>query len=207
LKKILELDTDNERWRLGLTKTVTNSSSCENLLAVDSLADEFEDWYRKLSEINHAAPRAISGITSDGKQFILILKDIPWTGTEHVQRRNFIYWLLQKENIIAYVYGSLMQDQDSQKCIHIIADDGNNIVHKLMPIIIKDNKKEGYDTPTVHRAKHYEREWHPFTNLMAPDSIDVTSLNQNDLEFFDNVWKAMRSKCLWRDRRVIPSSD
>lgn len=79
-----------------MTQAVTNSSSYENLLAVDSLADEFENWYRKLSEINHAAPRALSGIAHDGKQFILILKDIPWTGVEHVQRRNFIYWLLQK---------------------------------------------------------------------------------------------------------------
>lgn len=99
-----------------------------------------------------------------------------------------------------------MQDKNSQKCIHIIADDGDNIVHKLMPIIIKDNK-EDYDTATVHRAKHYEREWHPFTNLMAPDSIDISSLNQNDLEFFDTVWKDMRQKCLWRDRKIISSSD
>lgn len=168
----------------------------------DILAIEFEEWYRNLLQSSQVVPRAVSGITASGRQFVAIINDIPWTQKEHIQRRNFIHWLLWKECVVAYVVGSMMGREDSGRDIDIISDDGINIIERILPIISRDDGAISFDEVKVFKDKHGTREWHPYSELMKPDAVDTKWVSEGDQQFFENVWTVMREKCFWRDRPI-----
>lgn len=163
------------------------------------LAMEFEEWLRILITSHGVAPRAFTGITRKGQQVIVILNDIPWTRPAHVQRRAFIHWLCQKENIAAYAFASMMGREDGSREVHIVADDGIDIVDAVLPIVELADGNTSYGVTTVHRWKSGEH-WYPYAGLMSPDSISETDSEFGDEAFFARVWGEMRPKAFWRAR-------
>jgi hypothetical protein len=122
------------------------SESSEGITSyADILAIEFEQWYRNLAQSHQLAPRSVSGLTADGKQFIAMLYDIPWTREEHIQIRCFHHWLLWKERVLVYVVGGLIEYEDGSRAVDILSDDGSNITQRLLPIISRDGRTVSFD--------------------------------------------------------------
>jgi len=68
------------------------------------LAEEFDVWFRNLGS-QGIIPRAFTGVTSDGRQFVVVLSGL---SLNHSQRRNFLIWLCRHEQFVAYAYGTLV---------------------------------------------------------------------------------------------------
>ncbi|HOF42100.1 MAG TPA: hypothetical protein PLD73_18680 [Candidatus Hydrogenedentes bacterium] len=168
-------------------------------VTADLLAAEFEEWFRNLATCEGVAPRAFTGVARNGQQVVVILNDIPWTRPAHIQRRAFINWLCRKENITAYAVATMMVLKDNSCELDIVADDGNNIVLTLLPIVALANGNLTYGEAKVHRWKAGDQ-WHPYSGLMIPDSISETPAEPGDEVFFDGVWGEMRPKAFWRER-------
>jgi hypothetical protein len=99
------------------------------------LADEFAQWFRNLVARGDPLPRAFSGVTQDGRQEIVILTGLP---LDHVQRRDFMIWLCQKEQFIAYAYGThvgVLEDSGTDsEAMEIFASSDRYDVNKTLGI-------------------------------------------------------------------------
>lgn len=170
-------------------------------VTADLLAAEFEEWFRNLATCEGVAPRAFTGVARNGQQVVVILNGIPWTRPAHIQRRAFINWLCRKENITAYAVATMMVMKDNSCELDIVADDGNNIVLMLLPIVALANGNLTYGEAKVHRCKAGDQ-WHPYSGLMIPESISETPAEPGDEAFFDRVWGEMRTQAFWWQRPI-----
>ena len=110
-----------------------------NVSLAEALAIESEQWYRNLANSHGAAPCAFTGVTQDGTQFSTILNDFPLTQPFQGQMRAFLQWLCWKECVVAYAYANRFGGADGALWVLIVADDGDNIVEAMMPIVERDD--------------------------------------------------------------------
>ena len=99
---------------------------------------------------------------------------------------------------MAYAYGGLWGIDDGSRAIQIVADDGDNIVDLVIPLLDCDDGTCVYDETKMYRTLAAGSEWRPYTHLMQPDIIEMNSLDPTDELSFEKWWAALRSKSNWR---------
>ena len=76
---------------------VASPETVQNDLAL-ILFNEFSEWYRSLAA-KGTLPRAFTGVTSGGKQAVIVLADL---SLDHVQRREFLILLRRNQQFVAF---------------------------------------------------------------------------------------------------------
>lgn len=168
----------------------------------EELAEEFEHWYRNLAGESGQAPRSFSGVKKSGKQFVVVLNNIPWTRAEHIQRRVFLNWLCLHEELIAYAYATMVGLEDGSRAIDIVAEDAGILVEMTLPIVTYKNDKFGYGEARVHRSKSSEEEWRPYIGLLAPTAVEEGDKDPADEKVFIEIWETAKKDGIWRQRRL-----
>ena len=79
---------------------------------IQALFDEFSQYYSNLVEERGRIPRAISGVSACGDQFIFILDGLR---LDHNERRKLVIQALKEEAAIIYAYGSLVGAYDEDE--------------------------------------------------------------------------------------------
>jgi len=196
---------ESHRYELdSIDADLSRSSMKEGTItAAEALTVQAEQWLRCIWKSHSVAPRAFTGITRSGEQFMTILNDIPWTRPDHIQRRVFLHWLCGKEEVAAYAYISMVGAEDGSLAVDIVSDDGDNIVEAIMPIVERDDGDYIYDEAQMYHSPAKDREWSPHTRLMEPGIIEVRSFDSGDVALFENWWAELRPKSLWR---TVPNS-
>jgi CHAT domain-containing protein/Tfp pilus assembly protein PilF len=77
----------------------------------EQLVAQAEKWFETLGAQGRV-PRVFTGITREPRQFIVELDGLPF---DHVKRRDFLIWLSQKYDVIAYAYATRVMTQRSGK--------------------------------------------------------------------------------------------
>lgn len=168
----------------------------------EEIAKEFEEWYRALAHEHGQVPRAFLGVKKNGEQFVVVLNNIPWTRTEHVQRRVFLNWLCLHEELTAYAHAAMFgMVDDKSRVLCIAADDGSNLIQMTLPIVMYDDGKVGYDEAQVHRSRSVEAKWGPYIGLMSPTAVNETDRHSDDEELFVKIWEVAQKHGIWRQRR------
>jgi hypothetical protein len=160
------------------------------------LAHEFAGWFRNLS-VQGILPRAFTGVTSEGKQSIIILTGLP---LDHVQRRDFLIWLCRVEQFVAYAYGTHVgrADDDSNltEGVDIYASSDSHDVLKTLDIhTLTDGTFEVLDRrpPIVMSAGTGKG---VFLGLQR----STNHISSDDQSQFRKLWGKMRAKAIWWQR-------
>ncbi|ABE61034.1 hypothetical protein Nham_0133 [Nitrobacter hamburgensis X14] len=179
---------------VALERGTSIPADAQNDLAL-ILLNEFSEWYRALAP-KGTLPRAFTGVSSNGRQAVIILADLP---LDHVQRREFLIWLCRNEKFIAYAYGTRVG----------IANDSDSFTEGLDIYASSDR----YD---ASRTLGVERQDGSFIQLTEHSHSLLPSNPANGIFFglqrsnktiapdsevaFLGIWQNLKSKVMWRQR-------
>jgi hypothetical protein len=160
-----------------------------------ALASEFGIWFHNLGK-QGVLPRAFTGVTKDGKQAILILTGLP---LDHVQRRDFLIWLCQTEQFVAYAYGT-----------HVgIAETGSMIIDAV-DIYASSDHCDVSRTMAVERLNNgtYRLADRHHSVLCANSENGLffglhrsrKNFSSDEEALFCNLWTDLKPRSMWQQR-------
>lgn len=159
------------------------------------LIGEFSAWFETFG-VEGILPRAFTGVTSDGKQAVIILTGLP---LDHIQRREFLIWLCRTEGFVAYAYGTQVG----------IADDTSSFTEGL-DIYASSYHYDASRTLGIERqtgGKIRLSEQHrallpakPENGLFFGLQRSNKSIPANNERVFQDLWRDLKSKAMWRQR-------
>lgn len=142
------------------------------------------------------ASRAFTGITSDGKQVIIILADLPF---DHVQRREFLIWLCRNEAFVAYAYGTsvgIADDSDAfREGLDIYASSNRYDVSKTFVV----ERQEGGVIQLMERS-HSLLPSNPSNGIFFGLQRSHQTIASNTEITFLGIWQNLKPKVMWRQR-------
>jgi hypothetical protein len=177
----------------------------ENSDFAQTLFNEFVVWYTNLVKTHGQIPRALTGVSEDGAQFILILDGL---GLNHVERHKFIKFVLESERSIAYAYGSLnmsttdIEDQ-LEEVLDIIVADAQHYVAGTWRVVRDD---AGRATELKQKGS-YEGD-DPGQYPGPPGTWYLRgsrNWSRSEAKELAEVWSRAREKALFRHRNEMAS--
>ncbi len=82
----------------------------QNSALLEELFDEYSAWYLELARTEGLLPRSISGVSPEGRQFILLIDDLE---LHHMARNKYLRFVLATTGSVVYAYGGLALRGDS----------------------------------------------------------------------------------------------
>jgi hypothetical protein len=164
-------------------------------LAVDLIA-EFVGWFQSLGA-KGVVPRAFTGVTTEGKQAVIILSDLP---LDHVQRQRFLIWLCRHEAFVGYAYATRVgiannSGMDISEALDIYASSAAYDGLKTLLIqpdgegkIRLSNHSEGLLSPETYNGA--------FLGLQRSKEV----ISSQDQELFAGLWGELKPNAMWRQR-------
>ena len=167
---------------------------------IDTLAqelfNEFVQWYSNLVEQNGRIPRAISGVSVSGQQFIFILDGLH---LNQVERNKLVKQALAEEGAMVFAYGSLLAayDEDTDQTteeLSITAGTSTNFIQGKWSVL-RDNN----GTPHLQHVKTIsadDPQKYPTTWFLTSSN----ALSKIDEKRFGQLWKTLRKDAQFRKR-------
>ena len=155
---------------------------------VQTLFNEFSQWYSNLVEQHGRVPKAVSGVSSSGDQFIFILDGLR---LDHVERNNLVIQTLEEEGAIVFAYASLFasydEDTDITKEVLAITAGTSEIFMEGSWSVLRDDD----GTPQLQHIKTFSAD----DPENYPNSWFLTSshaLSKNEGQRSSEMWKTLR---------------
>jgi TPR repeat protein len=160
------------------------------------LVSEFEAWFQSLAS-KGVLPRAFTGVTKNGNQVVVVLTGLP---LDHVQRRDFLIWLCQTEQFVAYAYATR---------VGVAADSDSAITDSLDIYASSDrydaSKTLGIDELTDGTHKFIDQhqvvlQANPENGLFFGLQHSTHNISGDDQELFRKLWSDLKPKSMWQQR-------
>jgi len=163
---------------------------------MQQLFEEFSQWYSNLAHEHGRIPKALSGVSPSGRQFILILDGLR---LDHVERNKLAKFVLAEEGANVFAYGSLMAvyNEDTER------------TREVLTISAGTSEKFVEGTWSVNRGVNenpkltYEKSFQRDDPKNYPNTWFLTSensLTKSDERKYAKIWSAIRGKAIFRQR-------
>jgi hypothetical protein len=164
---------------------------------MQELFDEFSQWYLELIEQQGLIPRAVSGVSSSGQQFIFILDGLRM---DHVERNKLIKAALAAEGAKFFAYGSLMGGYDEatdqiEEELSIYAGTAEKFIGGKWFVGRNEN-----GLPTIKHIRTIngdDPQEYPTTWFLTRSN----ALSQEDEQRYGEIWKSLREDAQFMQRR------
>ena len=158
--------------------------------------NEFVQWYSTLVEQHGRIPRAVSGVSGSGNQFIFIMDGLR---LDHVERNKLITYALEAEGASIFAYGSLMAvynedtDQISEE-LSIYAGTSKDFIAGSW--FVTRNKKGVPRIQHKNTSVGDDPQNYPTTWFLTPSK----ALSRDDKTRFSEIWNTLRKNVQIRKR-------
>jgi CHAT domain-containing protein/tetratricopeptide (TPR) repeat protein len=141
-------------------------------------------------------PRVFTGITPDGRQFIVEFDRLPF---DRAKRRNFMIWLCQRYRVIAYAYGTRVlsqgeSGQDPTEGLVIFASSFHKDVAARFSIVRNTNGSITYQQETYSSENATDETGQIFLGLHRPGSSPSAVTNEE----FETTWATLEPNVFWQ---------
>lgn len=174
-------------------------SSYDTRELLEELFEEYSGWYLSLAEENGVLPRSLSGVSTDGKQFIYMIDEVT---LQPMARNKYIRFVLDEHHSVAYAYGGIALRGDSElgeieEVLDVVAASAtyyimghwrvvrgeNGRIISLMPMGVREG-----DDPEKHPASWY-----------LAGAIRFTDREKTK---YGSLWDGARAGVMFSDRNV-----
>jgi hypothetical protein len=179
----------------SLLFAVMETTASRELLA--ELFEEYSEWYRGLAREYGSLPRSVSGVSATGLQFICLLDDL---SLHHMARNKYVRFVLDDMRSVAYVYGSIDLDGDSDiaeivEVLDIVAADaGHYMMGRWRVLRDKDGKIAGLSHLETRAGNDPEKQ--PGSWFL----VGSISFSEAEKHRYGALWKAAKPSVIFRER-------
>lgn len=161
---------------------------------VHQLFNEYSLWYVNLVKDYGRLPRSVSGVSDDGKQFILIVEGLNFNPAE---RHQFIKTILEIEKSEAFVYGSLSMTPTDEVFDITAANSQRYIVGTWRVIRASDGR--AIDLQYLYTNEGQDPEKFPGAWFLT----NALSVSKEDKLRYEDIWEHLRKDAQFKNRNVI----
>ena len=161
----------------------------------EQLVAQAQKWFETFGA-EGKVPRVFTGITRDARQLIIELDSLPF---DDVKRRDFMVWLSQRYDLVAYAYATHVTKRasgrdDPVEALDIYASSFDKDVFADLSITRQPDGSIRYVRDVYLAEEARERTDQMFVGLHRPShSASVTNGQE-----FEDVWATLESKVYWR---------
>jgi hypothetical protein len=160
------------------------------------LFEEFSQWYSNLAVKHGRIPKALSGVSPSGRQFIFVMDGLR---LGHVERNKLAKFALAQEGATIFAYGSLMAvyNEDTEQVseqLTVSAGTSEKFIEGTWSVDRNANK-----SPKLTHIKTIQRD----DPQNYPNTWFLTSANplsSADEETYAKAWGVMLGKVIFRQR-------
>jgi CHAT domain-containing protein/tetratricopeptide (TPR) repeat protein len=177
----------------GTQETPTSKTDVADV--ADQLLAQVQGWFVNLGS-QGKVPRLFTGVTRDARQFIVEFDGLPF---DHVKRREFMIWLGQQFNLLAYAYATRVMAQkgtggtDPIEALDIFASSLEKDVSASFSIVRNADGSITYARKTYSSKPASDQSDEVFLGLHRPPN---SSRNGSSAEF-DKVWATLEPNVYW----------
>jgi hypothetical protein len=160
-----------------------------------NLLNEFAFWYQGLAK-KGPLPRALSGINTQGEQFLVRLDDLTLT---HLERHALISTILREEQAVCYAYGGLAPGRDEQQ-----------ESAARLTLIVATSEYFVMGEWSVHRSPSVHLEQEELWEGENPEEVPAAWFLTNavpvgpDAERYRSIWRELRQQAMFLQRPEDP---
>lgn len=166
------------------------------------LATELIGWFEKLLETQTVLPKVFTGVSAQGRQFIVMMGDLGLENREHL---DFMRYVLHKEQAVAFAY-------KMRNAVEVCAEPQiiqeqhtffSGQVGKYIAVDITSQAPDSWSAgiKIIRRSSSEEPEvffQDLLTNPYVPSELD---------QKYKTLWLDIRDKVQWRDRQWKPAEE
>ena len=161
----------------------------------EQLVAQAQKWFETFGA-QGKVPRVFSGITRDARQLIIELDSLPF---DDVKRRDFLIWLSQRYDLVAYAYATHVTKQaagrdDVEEALDIYASSFDKDVFANLSITRQPDGSIRYVRDVYFSEDAKEQRDQIFFGLHRPSHSASVKISKE----FEDVWAILEGKIYWR---------
>ena len=168
---------------------------------IRQLFDDHSLWHANLVRDYGRLPRTVTGVSVDGKQFLLIVEELNFN---HVERHKFIKTVLESEKSTAFAYGSLViatttdESNEFEEQLEIVAANSRRYICGSWRVI---RDSDGFAMELQHLCDS-ERD-NPEKYPLAWFLTDAPVVSKSERLRYETIWSHIRNDARFTNRKVV----